>query len=105
MAGNGHDHGNNPAAWTGVFIALIGFSLGGVFTIMAEPLLVAASAAVVALGGVVTLVMRSMGLGAQNAAGSRSAGAASSVTQAGSATATGGTGTSAGTGPAETAAA
>ncbi|SFC84224.1 HGxxPAAW family protein [Streptomyces aidingensis] len=87
MAGNGHDHGNNPAAWTGVFIALIGFSLGGVFTIMAEPLLVAASVAVVALGGVVTLVMRSMGLGAQSAAEGRTDGAAAAGTKAGTGTA------------------
>lgn len=63
MADNGHDHGNTPAAWTGVVIALIGFTAGGVFTVMAEPLLVVASLVVVALGGVAGLVMRSMGLG------------------------------------------
>lgn len=68
MAGNGHDHGNTPAAWTGVIIALIGFTAGGVFMIMAEPLLVIASMVIVLLGGVATLVMRSMGLGKPAAA-------------------------------------
>lgn len=63
MASNGHDHGHTPAAWTGVTIMMIGFALGGVFTVMAEPLAVLGSAGVVALGLVVGLVMRSMGLG------------------------------------------
>lgn len=62
----GHDnHGQTPAAWTGVVIVLIGFSLGGAFTIMAQPLGVLAGLGVVALGGVVGLAMRSMGLGAE----------------------------------------
>ncbi|MBB0246859.1 hypothetical protein FNQ90_22735 [Streptomyces alkaliphilus] len=65
MAANSHGHGNSPAAWTGVIIALIGFCLGGVFTVMAQPWLVLASVLVVGLGGVAALVMRSMGLGAE----------------------------------------
>lgn len=56
-------HGHTPAAWTGVTIAFIGFCLGGVFMVAAEPLGVVASFVVIALGGVVGLVMRSMGLG------------------------------------------
>lgn len=68
MASNGHDHGNTPAAWTGVTIALIGFCVGGVFTVMAEPLLAAASLVIVVLGAVVGGVMRSMGLGKKPAA-------------------------------------
>lgn len=64
----GHDnHGNTPAAWTGVTIVLIGFTIGCVCTVMAQPLGVAAAAGVVALGGLVGLIMRSMGLGQQPA--------------------------------------
>jgi hypothetical protein len=66
MAGH-HNHGHTPAAWTGVTIVILGFCLGGFYTVMAEPLGVAAGAGVAALGGVVGLVMRSMGLGAEKA--------------------------------------
>lgn len=62
MAGHA-DHGNNPAAWTGVVIVLIGFCVGAVFVVMAEPLGAAAGLGIVALGGVATLVLRSMGFG------------------------------------------
>ncbi|UGY90839.1 HGxxPAAW family protein [Streptomyces gobiensis] len=61
MADNSHGH--TPAAWTGVTIAFIGFCVGAVFMVMAEPLGVVAGLAVVVLGGVVGMVMRSMGLG------------------------------------------
>lgn len=57
------NHGNTPAAWTGVTIAFVGFVAGGYFTVKAQPVLVAASLVVVLLGGVVGLVMRAMGLG------------------------------------------
>lgn len=56
-------HGHTPAAWTGVIIALIGFSVGGVFMVMSVPAGVIAGCAVALLGGVVGLIMRSMGLG------------------------------------------
>lgn len=62
---NGHDHGNTPAAWAGVTIALLGFTVSGVFLTMAQPLGVIAGLVVVALGGVVGAVMRSMGMGKQ----------------------------------------
>ncbi|UCM87327.1 HGxxPAAW family protein [Streptomyces marincola] len=62
MAGHSH-HGNTPAAWTAVLIVFVGFSIGSAYTVMAEPLGVLAGAVVVALGGVVGLVMRAMGLG------------------------------------------
>ncbi|WP_245240817.1 HGxxPAAW family protein [Streptomyces spiramenti] len=62
---NGHDHGNTPAAWAGVTIALLGFTVSGVFLTMAQPLGVIAGLVVVALGGVVSLVMRAMGMGKQ----------------------------------------
>jgi hypothetical protein len=61
MADSGHGH--TPAAWTGVIIAFIGFCVGGVFMAAAEPLGVVAGFVVILLGGVVGLIMRSMGLG------------------------------------------
>ncbi|ONK15086.1 HGxxPAAW family protein [Streptomyces sp. MP131-18] len=63
MAGRHYHHGNSPAAWTAVLIIFVGFSIGSAYTVMAEPLGVLAGAVVVALGGVVGLVMRAMGLG------------------------------------------
>lgn len=56
-------HGHTPAAWTGVIIAFIGFTVGSLFMVMAQPLGVIAGCAIVALGGVVGMVMRSMGMG------------------------------------------
>ena len=61
MAGN--HHGHNPAAWTGVIIAFIGFCVAGAFMVMAEPLGFWAGMAIVVLGGVVGAGMRAMGLG------------------------------------------
>ncbi|MEU1310139.1 HGxxPAAW family protein [Streptomyces cinnamoneus] len=57
------DHGHTPAAWTGVTIAFIGFCISGAFVVMAKPVGFWAGMVVVALGGVVGLVMRSMGMG------------------------------------------
>ncbi|MEU4172744.1 HGxxPAAW family protein [Streptomyces sp. NPDC026665] len=59
----GSSHGHTPAAWTGVIIAFIGFCVAGAFMVKAEPAGFWAGMAVVALGGVVGMVMRSMGLG------------------------------------------
>ncbi|AXK36022.1 hypothetical protein DVA86_28855 [Streptomyces armeniacus] len=61
MAGN--NHGHTLAAWTGVTITFLGFCIGGAFTVMAQPLGVAAGCAVALLGGVVGLAMRAAGLG------------------------------------------
>ncbi|WP_031506676.1 HGxxPAAW family protein [Streptomyces megasporus] len=61
MAGN--NHGHTPAAWTGVTISFIGFCVASVFTVMAEPVGFWAGVAIVLLGGVVGLVMSSMGMG------------------------------------------
>jgi UPF0716 family protein affecting phage T7 exclusion len=61
MAGN--HHGHTPAAWTGVTIAFIGFCISSVFVVMAQPVGFWAGLVVVALGGVVGMVMRQMGLG------------------------------------------
>ncbi|MCA6091793.1 hypothetical protein LE181_06380 [Streptomyces sp. SCA3-4] len=57
------DHGHTPAAWTGVTIAFIGFCISGAFVVMAKPVGFWAGMVVVALGGVVGLIMRSMGMG------------------------------------------
>ncbi|MCT9009806.1 HGxxPAAW family protein [Streptomyces sp. NPDC054766] len=59
----GSSHGHTPAAWTGVIIAFIGFCIAGAYMVMAEPLGFWAGMVVVVLGGVVGMVMRSMGLG------------------------------------------
>ncbi|MGW7353432.1 HGxxPAAW family protein [Streptomyces sp. Z26] len=61
MAGN--NHGHTPAAWTGVTITFLGFCVGGVYTVMAEPVGVAAGGAVALLGGVVGMAMRAAGMG------------------------------------------
>ncbi|RBM19704.1 HGxxPAAW family protein [Streptomyces sp. PT12] len=58
-----YHHGNSPAAWTAVIIIIAGFCVGSAYTVMAQPWGVAAGGAVIALGAVVGLVMRSMGLG------------------------------------------
>ncbi|MEU5536620.1 HGxxPAAW family protein [Streptomyces sp. NPDC020362] len=59
----GSSHGHTPAAWTGVTIAFIGFTVAGAFMVMANPVGFWAGMAIVVLGGVVGAVMRSMGLG------------------------------------------
>ncbi|MEU1375677.1 HGxxPAAW family protein [Streptomyces triculaminicus] len=57
------DHGHTPAAWTGVTIAFIGFCISGAFVVAAKPVGFWAGMVVVALGGVVGGIMRSMGMG------------------------------------------
>ncbi|WP_237530721.1 HGxxPAAW family protein [Streptomyces sp. SID3212] len=59
----GTSHGHTPAAWTGVTIAFIGFCVGGVFTVTADPVGFWVGIGVVLLGGVVGLGMKFMGLG------------------------------------------
>ncbi|MEV0095633.1 HGxxPAAW family protein [Streptomyces sp. NPDC050738] len=62
MAGSAHGH--NPAAWTGVIIAFIGFCVSGAFMVLANPLGFWAGLVVIALGGVVGLAMKAAGMGA-----------------------------------------
>jgi hypothetical protein len=62
MAGNSHGH--TPAAWTGVIIAFIGFTISGAFMVLANPLGFWAGLVVVAIGGIVGLAMKAAGLGA-----------------------------------------
>ncbi|MFF6786080.1 HGxxPAAW family protein [Streptomyces sp. NPDC012510] len=59
----GSSHGHTPAAWTGVTIAFIGFCVSGAYMVMAQPLGFWAGMVIVALGGVVGMIMRAMGLG------------------------------------------
>ncbi|MCQ9180237.1 hypothetical protein KMT30_14610 [Streptomyces sp. IBSBF 2953] len=59
----GSSHGHTPAAWTGVTIVFIGFTVAGVFMVMAEPIGFWAGMVIVALGGVVGAAMRAAGLG------------------------------------------
>jgi hypothetical protein len=74
MAGKHYHHGNSPAAWTGVIITIIGFCVGSAFTVMAQPLGVAAGGGIVVLAGIVGLVMRSMGMGHEEVAVPQQAG-------------------------------
>ncbi|OEU97019.1 HGxxPAAW family protein [Streptomyces oceani] len=56
-------HGNTPAAWTAVIIMFVGFCVGGVFTVAAQPLGVLAGGLVIAVGAVVGWAMRAAGMG------------------------------------------
>ncbi|MEU4211507.1 HGxxPAAW family protein [Streptomyces sp. NPDC026206] len=68
---SGSSHGHTPAAWTGVTIAFIGFCISGAFVVMAKPAGFWAGMVVVALGGVVGLTMRGMGMGMAPKRGAR----------------------------------
>lgn len=59
-----YHHGQSPAAWTGSILAAIGFIVAFI-GIMLGPswLVVAIGGGVVLLGGLVTMVMKAMGLG------------------------------------------
>ncbi|WP_329115918.1 HGxxPAAW family protein [Streptomyces sp. NBC_01465] len=59
----GSSHGHNPAAWTGVTIAFIGFCIAGAFMVLANPLGFWAGMVVIVLGGVVGLGMKAAGMG------------------------------------------
>ena len=58
------NHGNTPAAWTAVLVALLGFVVGGV-GLMLDPIsypIFWVGVAIVVLAGVVFVVMDKMGL-------------------------------------------
>ena len=61
MAGN--HHGHTPAAWTGVTIVVIGFCIAACATVAESPIGIGAGLVVAAIGGVVGVIMRQMGLG------------------------------------------
>ncbi len=59
------NHGSTPAAWTAVFIALVGFVVGGV-ALMLDPVSMPifwVGCALVPIAGVVFVVMDKMGMG------------------------------------------
>ena len=58
-------HGHTPAAWTGVTIAFIGFTISGVAMIIPNVLLVWGGLVVVLLAGVVGKAMSIAGMGRQ----------------------------------------
>ena len=57
------NHGNTPAAWTGVGIILIGFAVGGVGLALQSWPMFWAGVACGPLGALVGYVMAKMGLG------------------------------------------
>lgn len=59
------NHGNTPAAWTAVFIALVGFVVGGI-ALMLDPVSMAlfwVGVACVPIAGIAFVVMEKMGMG------------------------------------------
>jgi len=59
-----YHHGRSPAAWTGSVIASVGFVVAAIGGVMGPSwLVVIIGAAIILLGGVVTMVMKAMGLG------------------------------------------
>lgn len=59
----GSSHGHTPAAWTGVFIAFIGFGISGVGMVAVNMIAFWGGLAVILLAGVVGMAMRAAGLG------------------------------------------
>ena len=57
-------HGNTPAAWTGVVIILVGFTIGGVGLVVSSWPMFWVGVIVGVLGPVVGKIMQKMGLGA-----------------------------------------
>lgn len=62
------NHGQTPAAWTAVVIVTLGFLVGGVAIVLAEPWLFWVGVAIVLVGGPVGWIMRAMGLGQESSA-------------------------------------
>lgn len=57
------DHGNTPAAWTGVIIVLIGFVVGGLGLVLENMTIFFAGCALGPIGALVGYVMGRMGYG------------------------------------------
>lgn len=61
-------HGSSPAAWTGVIMCLVGFTIGGIGLVPDPHWIVFTIGVVVALlAGVVGYAMSAMGYGAERA--------------------------------------
>ncbi len=58
-------HGNTPAAWTAVFVILVGFLVGGIGLVVGSWPTFWVGVALVPIGGIVGKVMQKMGLGAE----------------------------------------
>ncbi len=57
-------HGNTPAAWTGVLIILLGFTVGGVGLVIDNMLAFWIGVAMVPAGVIVGSIMSKVGMGA-----------------------------------------
>lgn len=60
-------HGNTPAAWTAVFLILVGFIVGGIGLLVHSWPTFWVGVALVPIAGIVAKVMQKMGLGAEPA--------------------------------------
>ena len=58
-------HGNTPAAWTGVMIILLGFTVGGIGMIIGSELMFWIGVALAPVGVIVGKIMQKMGLGVE----------------------------------------
>jgi len=58
-------HGNTPAAWTGVMIILLGFTVGGIAMVVGSDLMFWIGVALVPVGPIVGSMMARMGLGVE----------------------------------------
>lgn len=59
-------HGNTPAAWTGVLIILVGFTVGGLGLVLGSWLMFWVGVVIGVVGPIVGKVMAMMGLGAES---------------------------------------
>jgi hypothetical protein len=60
-------HGNTPAAWTGVMIILIGFTVGGIGLVVGSMPTFWVGVAMLPVGAIVGKIMQKMGMGAETA--------------------------------------
>lgn len=59
-----YHHGRSPAAWTGSIAASVGFVIAAIGGVMGPSwLIVIIGAAIILLSGIITMVMKAMGLG------------------------------------------
>ncbi len=58
-------HGNTPAAWTGVLIILVGFTVGGLGLVVGSWPMFWVGVVIAVVGPIVGKVMQKMGLGAE----------------------------------------
>lgn len=58
-------HGNTPAAWTGVMVILLGFTVGGIGLVIDSMPLFWIGVALAPVGIIIGKIMQKMGLGAE----------------------------------------